>query len=319
MQQATLTNRGFRFQEVARPNVGRDELLVRMVACGVCSGDLHLYQERTRIDLERDTRWLGHEASGVVAAAGPDVTGFAVGDRVTSLAPGGYADYFIAKPDQLVKLPANVDFAEALGEAIACCVHAGNRFQIKPGDKVAIVGCGFMGLICQQLARWQHAGLIVALDPVAERRQLSHELGAVASYDPSATNGAAIVAAHGAFDVVIEAAGSQSAIDISSELVAEHGRLVLVGYHQSQNGQRQVNMRLWNYKAIDVVNGHVRRPAEKLAAMHQGMQLMAQGAILTKRLIDRYPLAALETAFDDLAQRKNGLYKAVILGAVEIV
>ena len=58
-----------------------------------------------------------------------------------------YADFFVSKPTELVKLPnSRLIRPYALGEAIACCVHAGNRFGIQPGDKVAIIGCGFMGI-----------------------------------------------------------------------------------------------------------------------------------------------------------------------------
>ena len=92
--------------------------------------------------------------------------------------------YFTAKPDQLVKLPPEVDPVYALGEAIACCVHAGNRFGTKPGDKVAIVGCGFMGLVCQQLAKIQGAGFILGIDPLRDRQEMSLQLGANQAISP---------------------------------------------------------------------------------------------------------------------------------------
>ena len=59
--------------------------------------------------------------------------------------------------------------------------------------------------------------------------------------------------------MVIEAAGVQSAVDLCTELVTQHGKIILVGYHQSNDGMRNVNMQQWNFKAIDVINGHVRR------------------------------------------------------------
>jgi len=64
-------------------------------------------------------------------------------------------------------------------------------------------------------------------------------------------------------------------------LVGLHGRIVLIGYHQSHGGMRAVNMQQWNYKAIDVVNGHARRVDEKVAAMWQGIDLMQQGHLIT--------------------------------------
>jgi len=94
-----------------------------------------------------------------------------------------YSDYFVAAIDTLVKLPLGVDPIYALGEAIAYCVHAANRFGIQAGDKVAVVGCGFMGLVCLQLARYQGAGFICAIDPLAERQEMGRQFGAAAALD----------------------------------------------------------------------------------------------------------------------------------------
>jgi threonine dehydrogenase-like Zn-dependent dehydrogenase len=90
---------------------------------------------------------LGHEASGEVVATGSQVTGIQTGDIVTALAMPAYAEYFVATAADLVQLPPDIDPIYALGEPVACCVHAAGRFGIQPGDKVAVVGCGFMGLI----------------------------------------------------------------------------------------------------------------------------------------------------------------------------
>lgn len=311
MRAAVLTGDGFELHAVDVPAPQAGELLIKTAACGVCSGDVFVYRHRETYAATYNR--LGHEASGVVAAVGPGVTDFGVGDVVTALALPAYSDYFIAPAAAVAKLPPAVDPAYAVGEAIACCVHAANRFGTRPGDRVAVIGCGFMGLICLQLARYQGAGHIIAVDPVAERREMGVQMGAAAAYDPVAAAAEAILAAEGEFDLVIEAAGVQSAIDLSTTLVAQHGRIVLVGYHQSNNGQRTVNMEQWNYKAIDVVNGHVRREDEKVAALRQGMALLADGHLDTAPLVTFYPLTAIERAFRDLSSGAPGLFKAVMI------
>ncbi|MCA9916946.1 MAG: zinc-binding dehydrogenase [Anaerolineales bacterium] len=310
MKTAVLTLDGFKITEEPIPEIQENEILVKTLACGVCSGDLFVYQNRP--DFVATYNRLGHEASGEVTAVGPQITQFAPGDIVTALSLPAYADYFVATTDELVKLPADVNPTYALGEAIACCVHAANRFGIQPGDRVAIVGCGFMGLVCQQLARYQGAGFICGIDPLAERREMSQQFGATAVYDPTAVSSQQILDTHGEFDVVIEAAGVQSAVDLCTDLVRQHGRIIFVGYHQSNNGLRTVNMQQWNFKAIDVVNGHVRRQDEKVAAMAHGVALMQQGHIQTKPLVTVYPFAEIETAFQELAARKSGLFKVVL-------
>ena len=311
MKFAILTIDGFEIREEAVPTIGDNELLVRTTACGVCSGDLFVYQNRP--DFVDTYNRLGHEASGTVTAVGKNVSNIKPGDVVTALALPAYAEYFVAPADMVVKLPSNIDPIYALGEPIACCVHAANRFGTKPGDKVAVIGCGFMGIICLQLAKYQGAEFICAIDPVTERLEMSKQFGANVTYNPFETSGADILLAHGEFDVVIEAAGVQSAVDLSTELVVEHGRIILVGYHQSNNGMRTVNMERWNYKAIDVINGHVRRHDEKAAAMRQGMELMQQGHIITEPLVKLYIFDDTDLAFRNLDQGKPGLFKAVLL------
>ena len=311
MKTAVLTVDGFEIRDLETPTIGTDEVLVKTLACGVCSGDVFVYQNRS--ELAQTNSLLGHEPSGEVIAVGRNVTAVQPGDFVTALAWPAYAEYFVATADLLVKLPPGVDPTYALGEAIACCVHAANRFSTQPGDKVAVVGCGFMGLVCLQLAKYQGAGFICAIDPIAERQAMARQFGADATYDPSQTNSAEIIAAHGEFDLVIEAAGVQSAVDLCGDLVTQHGRIILVGYHQNNNGLRTVNMQQWNFKAIDVVNGHVRRQDEKLEAMRQGMELMRQGHIDTAPLVTVYDLTNTERAFRDLTSGTSGLFKAVLL------
>ena len=88
-----------------------------------------------------------------------------------------------------MKVPDGLDPRFVLGEPVACCVHASDRFNVQPGDEVAIVGCGFMGQICMQLARLQGAGKIVAIDPVEYRREMASSLGADEIASPEAYTG----------------------------------------------------------------------------------------------------------------------------------
>lgn len=310
MKTAVLTPSGFEIVDLAQPAIAADEVLVRMLACGVCSGDVYVYHNREELAATHGR--LGHEASGEVAAVGPAVTAFQPGDIVTALAIPAYQEYFVARASSLVKLGPEIDPTYALGEAIACCVHAANRFGTQPGDKVAVIGLGFMGLMCQQLAQYQRAGLICAIDPLGERRERSAQFGASVTYNPLEKTAAGILAEQGEFDIVIEAAGVQSALDLSTALVKQHGRILLIGYHQSNNGQRTVNMQQWNWKGIDVINAHVRRQDEKVEAMRQGMQLLRGGHITTQPLVTVYDFEEIEQAFRDLDGRKPGLYKAVL-------
>ena len=310
MQAAILKETGFEIHNLEMPALNNGEVLIHTIACGVCSGDVFVYRNRKTL-AENHSR-LGHEGTGKIVQVGQDVTGFEVGDIVTTLSYPAYAEYFTARTDQLVKLPPGVDPSLALGEAVACCVHAGNRFGTQPGDKVAVVGCGFMGLVCQQLAKIQGAGFILGIDPLTDRQRMSTHLGADLAISPVDFSADDILDQFGTFDVVIEAAGVQNAVDLSTELVTQHGKIILIGYHQSNEGMRTVDMQQWNFKAIDVINGHVRRLDEKLAAMEEGMALLAQGRLVTEPLITKYPLDEIQAAFEHLDQGRDGLLKAVL-------
>jgi threonine dehydrogenase-like Zn-dependent dehydrogenase len=307
MQIAVLTSNGFVLREAPRPECGAGEVLVRTAACGVCSSDI----DRYRMGLSGRTNevLLGHEGTGYVAAVGRGVKGLQEGDPVTSL-HGPYAEYFVTTPDTLVRLPESVDPRWALGEPLACVVHAGRRFGIELGDRVTVLGCGFMGLICLQVARLRGAAHLCAVDSVPWRLEVAAQCGADATYQLPEDG---LARGLGEFDVVLEAAGTQSAITLAGELVREHGRIVLIGYHTSGGGQRQVSMERWNYKAIDVINGHVRRDDEKLQAMKAAMDLLAAGRLQTESLVTAYPLDDAAQAFRDLADRKPGLLKVTLV------
>lgn len=310
MKVAVLTRDGFVIRDRDIPSCGPDQVLVKTTACGICEGEVFIY--RNRATLVQTEIVLGHEGNGIVVAIGRNVKGFKEGDVVTTI-EGAYAEYFLASPDSLVKLPDNLDPKWIIGEPVACYVHAGNRFGIRLGDHVAVIGCGFMGLGCLQLAKIQGASFICAVEPIDWRRDVARRFGADAVHSPETVDAEWLLKEYGEFDVVIEATGVQAAIDLATELVKQHGRIILIGYHQSNGGMRTVNMKKWNFKAIDVINGHVRRNDEKLKAMQAGIDLIRAGRLVIKPLVQHYKLSQVEKAFEDLVSRKKGLFKAALV------
>lgn len=301
MKAAVLDRSGFSIEEVAVPPLGPGEVLVKARYCGVCEGDLATFQwAASGGSAERLV--LGHEGTGVVVALGDGVQGIAPGDQVTALG-GAYGEFFVATPGQLVKVPASVPAELALGEPIACCVHGAGRSGVRIGDRVALVGCGFMGLVWLQLLALQGASRIEAFDLLDWRLAAADSLGADATHTPDYDG-------EGEFDVVVEATGAPGGLELATRLIRLHGRLLIVGYHQSNGGMRSVPMKTWNFKAIDVVNAHVRREEEKLRAMAVSLDLLDRGKLRIQDLVTRYRLADVSRAFEDLRARKKGLFKA---------
>ena len=312
MKVAVLTKAGFGLRDADMPACGQGQVLIKTAAVGVCEGEIFRYRTLKESGQWPPEVWMGHEGSGTVVKIGERAEGLHEGDVVTALG-GAFAEYFAAPAGRVVKLPAGVDPIWALGEPIACCVHAGWRFGVRLGDRVAVIGAGFMGLMCLQLARLHGAAHVRSFDLLPWRLPVARELGADEVCDPSGRKPEDVSADTGEYDVVIEAAGTQSSVNLAGELVREHGRLILVGYHQTDGGTRTVNMKLWNWKAIDVVNGHVRNMDEKFSAMRAGVELMEAGRLQVEPLVTPYPLCEAARAFEDLRSRKEGLFKAVLV------
>ncbi len=200
--------------------------------------------------------------------------------------------------------------AITMAATVAALVSQGYSFGIEMGDRVGIIGAGYMGLTCLQLAKLQGAAEIVVFDLLDWRLEIARRFGADSVVNSEGKSPKMLAEQLGEFDVVLEAAGVQQAINMGTALLRHHGTLNLIGYHQSNGGIRNIDMKTWNYKALTVVNSHVRDKVEKLDAMKASLKLMAGGKLDTKELITNYNFADINQAFQDLKARKLGLFKA---------
>lgn len=288
--------------ELAEPGYG--EVLLRVLVNGVCASEV---AEWTAGPGSAGPLALGHEPVGEVVAAGPEVSGVRVGDVVTGRVDASFTDHAVADARDLVVVPPGVEPAEALGEPLGCVVEALRRTRLDTGDRVAVVGTGFMGLVLLQLLR--HAGTrqVVAIDPRPDARELALVHGADAAAAPGEAAGSAY---ESAFDVVVEASGTAPGLDLATALVRPHGVLSIMGYHQ---GLRTVDLHAWNWKAIDVVNAHVRDRARLRDSVRRGIDLVAAGRVDVGALVThRFGLDEVDAAFAALVGKDPGFVKAVI-------
>jgi threonine dehydrogenase-like Zn-dependent dehydrogenase len=193
-------------------------------------------------------------------------------------------------------------------------MNAFARSGIRDGETVAVIGIGFLGALLTQLAK--KAGAKVAA--ISRRHfalQIAEEFGADGIWPLAQTEvrGAALRwTGNRGFDCVIEAAGVQETLDLAGELVKERGRLVIAGYHQ--DGSRQVNMQMWNWKGLDVINAHEREPEFYLRGMRAAIDAVVGGRLDPSRLYTHiYPLEDLSRALDLLGTRPGGFLKALVL------
>jgi 2-desacetyl-2-hydroxyethyl bacteriochlorophyllide A dehydrogenase len=295
-----------------RSQPGPGEVRVRLEGCGVCGSDLPVWEGRPWFDYPGEPGTPGHEGWGRVDAVGPDISCVAVGDRVVTLGLHAYADEDVVAADQVVALPASLDDQPFPGEPLGCAANVVARAQIGPGDTVAVIGVGFLGAVVLSLAVAAGARAIaIARRPTA--RRLALELGAVAALAPEDDVVPAVqTLTDGALcDIVVEAAGVQATLELCGPLTRTRGRIVVAGFHQ--DGPRQVDMQLWNWRGLDVVNAHERDPAVYVAGVRAAVDHVRHGRIPLDRLIThRLPLERLDEAFALATQRPEGFLKAVV-------
>ena len=200
-------------------------VLVRILACGVCASERHAVEET----LPSYPVEIGHEPVGVVEAIGPGVDGVTQGMRVTGGFGPSFADRVVADAGHVVVVPESLRTLDAIGEPLGCVVEARRRTRVTSGDRIALVGAGYMGSLMLQVLLTTGAGHVTVVEPRGDARGAGLALGAIEAVDPGdLTSGDA----DGSFDVVIEATGTQVGLDLATALVREHGVLSILGYHQ---------------------------------------------------------------------------------------
>lgn len=255
---------------VERPEPRDGEVLVAVEGCGVCGSSLPFWDGR---------EWFGYP--GEPGAPGHEVWGRTEdGRRVATLSYRGFAEWDVAAANAVVALPDALDDLPFPGEALACGVNVVRRARVGHGERVAVVGMGFLGTTVARL-----------LGNVTEVRR-----GTPVDDE---------------FDVVVEAAGTQAALDTASLLVASGGRLVIAGFHQ--DGPRTVDMQSWNWRGIEVINAHERDARVVIDAMREAVQLACHGPLDLEELVThRLPLDRLADSFELARTRPSGFLKAVV-------
>jgi threonine dehydrogenase-like Zn-dependent dehydrogenase len=315
MQAAVLTGPGrIEFRETPLPEPGPGQVRLRLEGCGVCASNLTPWAGPEWMQFPTEPGALGHEGWGVVDQLGEGVSGLAAGDRVAALSYHAYAPYDVAEAADCVKLPASLAGQPFPGEPLACAMNIFRRSDIAAGQTVAIVGIGFLGAILTRLATAAGAR-VIAVSRRPFSLDVARQMGAaevVAMDDHWRIIEQVRELTGGVFcDRVIEAVGKQWPLDLSAELTRERGKLIIAGYHQ--DGPRQVNMQLWNWRGLDVINAHERDPEVYRQGIREAVEAVASGRLDPASLYTHvYPLEGLAEALDATRDRPDGFLKALV-------
>lgn len=298
--------------DVEDPRPGDHQVLVKVVASGVCTSDLTVWRTG-------GPARLGHEIVGQVVAAGRHARGWSGGELVTGLGGQGFASLAVMDADSVLPVPEHIEPALAIGEPVADLEEALARTRMAAGDRVAVVGLGFMGLGLVQLVRDRAPGLLLGVDPLPAARQRALELGADLVFAPDELPeeygggdgpGPERARDHRA-DIVLEATGVTPGLKTAACLVRPFGTLCVVGYHHA--GDAMMDMDLW-YKAVTIVNGFCPDRTRLMRAMRDALDLIARHRFSYAPLVThRFGLDEVDRAYQLMDARAEGFVKAVLI------
>ncbi len=315
MRAAVVTGPGeVSIEHVPVPQPGPGQVRIKLEGCGVCASNLTPWAGPEWMQYPTAPGGLGHEGWGVVDAIGGGVETLQVCDRVAMLSSNAYAEYDVADAAAAIRLPAALDGEDFPGEPLGCALNIFRRSDIHAGQTVAIVGIGFLGAVLTRLAT-DAGARVIAISRRAFSLNVARQFGAAETI-PMDDHHAIIEQVRALTggvlcDRVIEAVGKQWPLDLAGELVREGGRLIIAGYHQ--DGPRQVNMQMWNWKGIDIVSAHERDAAVNRRGIGEAVAAVASGRLAPDALYThRYPLERLGDALDATRDRPNGFLKALI-------
>lgn len=315
MQAATLVApETIEIQTVALPEIASDEVLVQIEGCGVCASNIPPFEGREWFSYPMEPGQLGHESWGRIVQTGADVKNLREGQRVSMLSNHAYAQFDKAGQSAVVALPESLDETPFPGEPLGCALNIFARSEIKSGDTVAIVGIGFLGALLTQLAK-RAGATVYALSRRAFPLEFARQFGAdetLAMDDHWRVIETVKNLTDGRFcDVVIEAVGKEWPLNLAAELCRERGRLVVAGYHQ--DGLRSVNMQLWGWRGLDVINAHEREEAVYTRGIARAADAVAAGELNPAPLYTHVlPLERLGEALTLTRERPDDFMKALI-------
>ncbi len=327
-------NNDVRLEEMPKPEIGPGEILVKVIASGVCGSDVMEWYRIKKAPIV-----LGHEVTGDIAEVGEGVEDFQVGDRVvfthhvpchdcrycqagqqtlcdtlrtTKFYPGGFSEYVRVPKINVdrggvIKLPPSVSYeVGTFVEPLGCAVRGQRKAQMKPGASVLVLGSGLSGLLNIKLVASLGAGRIVATDIAEYRLQAALKAGANASFNALDEDvvDRLIEANEGrGYDQVIVCTAAPSAFQQAMQ-AADRGATVLLFAINTPGTKIPFDVYDFYYKGINLISTYGASPLD----LQESLALLQFGRIDVKPLIThRLPLAETLTGFQLTAKAQNSM------------
>jgi (R,R)-butanediol dehydrogenase/meso-butanediol dehydrogenase/diacetyl reductase len=340
--------RDVRVEEVPEPPAPpAGQVKVKVAWCGLCGTDLHEYlggplyipaNAPHPLTGAQAPVILGHEMAGDVVEIGAGVTRVKVGDRV-ALCPiigcrkcrwctsglmglcssiaflgvswhsGGFSEYVNVYDYMCYQLPAQVPYeVGAMVEPFAATYRAVRQASVQPGETVAIVGAGPIGLMALQSARIAGAGQVIAFEPAARRQELARQCGATAVIDPvrqDPVQGIGQFTGGAGADVVVECSGIEATGTLAGRIARRKGRVVVMGVFERPAPLDYTDLVYGEKTVMGSMGGY--------GLFDEAIQMMAEGKFQGGLLITgRIPLADILNGFDALIHHKEENVKLLV-------
>ena len=329
-------NSTIKIEDIENPELGSNDILVKMAACGICGSDV----EKVFGKYGQPSMKLGHEPAGVILKIGNSVNDFKIGDRVfthhhvpcysetchecshgnetmcpkyyqSNLNPCGLADEYVVpewnvKHGGVLKIPDSMSFEEAaLIEPLACCVRAWTKFTYQKNDTAAILGVGSTGIMHALLAKSAYFSKIFCLDLNNFRLDFAKKLGleTIRSDDTSLSEKIIKSTDTSGVDIVIVATGSLEALRDAIKLVRKGGTIVMFGV-PNKGASIDIDMSIVYSKEITITTTYAASDKDTKTAL----ELISSGKIDVKSLIThKYSLEDSQKAFEHAKTGDNAM------------
>ena len=332
-----------RTEDLPIPEISDNEVLIKMLACGLCGTDI----QKIRGDTVNKPTVLGHEVVGEIVKKGKNVSKFEIGDRVitaihvpcftchycnkghyticeqfrtNNIDPGGFAE-FIRIPELHLnhlthKVSNNVTDEEAtLIEPIACCLHGLKQADIRPNDSVLIMGAGTIGILHAQLAKIKGANKVIVSDMSEFKLQKALNVGcdyAINIKEKNIIDEVNKITDGQGVDVIVIAAGVSSLVADAVNMVRRAGKIIVFSGFD-KNKLVTIDVSRFFKDEISIIGTYSVTPYE----FPEALDLLEKRKLNTKEMITHvYPLNKLSEAIDISTNPEQPVLKVIIKAEV---
>jgi threonine dehydrogenase-like Zn-dependent dehydrogenase len=291
----------------------KNQVLIKLKYCGVCMSEHYNWSRAT------EGQTFGHEPVGEVVKVGDGVKSLKVGDRVSGLFAGN-AEYVIGDESNTFKIPDNLSDEDATLEPLACLMSAVSKARLYMiGEKVAVVGCGYMGCGAISLLKLRGA-YVVGVDIRRESLEDAKRCGADEVYTPDELpehyfyrvgGGLNFEGEPGGFSMVMEWGETNESLDLAINMTRMCGQLCIGAYHTGE--KRLVDVQQLNVKAIDCLSTHPREVEMSVIGCKRSAEMLSKGTWNFKGLPTKiYPITMFDKAQEELETKYGKYMKALV-------